>query len=80
MYVCSSASGRIIGAKDHASVQMNIADVSIMVFGIGIRDRVPSSQITIVSSPGLCGQCYSLIYLPERKILHGDITVAILVL
>ena len=24
----SSASGRIIGAKDHASIQINIADVS----------------------------------------------------
>ena len=26
----SSASGRIIGAKDHASVQLNIADVSTL--------------------------------------------------
>lgn len=27
VFVSSSASGRIIGAKDHASIQINIADV-----------------------------------------------------
>ena len=37
LYVCgyllctSSASGRIIGAKDHASIQINIAEVSVEV-------------------------------------------------
>lgn len=29
MCVYSSASGRIIGAKDYASIQINIADVSV---------------------------------------------------
>lgn len=28
---CSSASNRIIGAKDHASIQMNIAEVKLIV-------------------------------------------------
>lgn len=27
---CSSASNRIIGAKDHASIQMNIAEVNLI--------------------------------------------------
>lgn len=33
----SSASNRIIAAKDHASIQMNIADVSIII-------RLPRNQ------------------------------------
>ena len=35
---CSSSSGRIIGAKDHASVQINVADVSYRLLIKKIHD------------------------------------------
>ena len=49
MYVCvySSASGRIIGAKDHASIQINIADVSNVEMKelSGFSTETPSSNL-----------------------------------
>lgn len=40
--LCSSASNRIIGAKDHASIQINIAEVRACIIGIHVFHSKPS--------------------------------------